>query len=82
MVRILALHDLCAKGQVEFRAADPAGRPGEADCALPGGAGEEPTPRARRSHASFLERVGESGLAAWTGGAAMLGFLGESVVAC
>jgi phospholipid/cholesterol/gamma-HCH transport system permease protein len=30
---------------------------------------------------SFLERVGESGLAAWSGGAAMLGFLGESVVA-
>jgi phospholipid/cholesterol/gamma-HCH transport system permease protein len=30
---------------------------------------------------SFLQRVGESGLAAWTGGAAMLSFLGESVVA-
>jgi phospholipid/cholesterol/gamma-HCH transport system permease protein len=30
---------------------------------------------------SFLERVGESGLAAWTGGEAMLGFLGESVLA-
>ena len=30
---------------------------------------------------SFLQRVGESGLAAWTGGAAMLSFLGESVLA-
>jgi phospholipid/cholesterol/gamma-HCH transport system permease protein len=28
----------------------------------------------------FLERVGESTLAAWTGGRAMLGFLGESAV--
>jgi phospholipid/cholesterol/gamma-HCH transport system permease protein len=30
---------------------------------------------------SFLQRVGESGQSAWTGGLAMLSFLGESVVA-
>ena len=31
----------------------------------------------KRVEPSFLERVGESGLAAWTGGQAMLGFLGD-----
>jgi phospholipid/cholesterol/gamma-HCH transport system permease protein len=29
----------------------------------------------------FLQRVGESGVAAWSGGEAMLGFIGENVVA-
>ena len=80
MVRILAINDLCAKGKVEFRAKT-----------LPGGLAKlialsqavpEKKDAARKESApSFLQRVGESGLVAWTGGAAMLGFLGESVVA-
>ena len=80
MVRILALNDLCTKGKVEFRAQT-----------LPVGLAKlialsqvvpEKTDAARKEvKASFLERVGESGLAAWSGSAAMLSFLGESVVA-
>ena len=80
MVRILALNDLCAKAKVEFRAKT-----------LPGGLAKlialsqavpEKTDAARKEVTpSFLQRVGESGLAAWTGGAAMLSFMGESVVA-
>jgi len=80
MVRILALNDLGTKAKVEFRTQT-----------LPGGLAKlialsqavpEKTDAARKAITpSFLQRVGESGLAAWTGGAAMLSFLGESVVA-
>jgi phospholipid/cholesterol/gamma-HCH transport system permease protein len=80
MVRILALNDLCAKAKVQFRAQT-----------LPGGLAKlialsqavpEKSDAARKEvKLSFLQRIGESGLAAWTGGAVMLGFLGESVVA-
>ncbi|MGB7747159.1 MAG: ABC transporter permease [Verrucomicrobiia bacterium] len=80
MVRILTLHELCTKGSVEFHAKT-----------LPGGLGKlialslvvpEKADAARKeAKASFLQRVGVSGLGAWTGGAAMLGFMGESVVA-
>jgi hypothetical protein len=80
MVRILAIHDLCAKAKTEFRAST-----------LPGGLAKlialsqavpEETDAARhQATPSFLQRVGESGVEVWTGGAAMLGFLGESVVA-
>jgi len=80
MVRISDIHDLCAKGKIEFHATTlPKGLakliglseavPEKADAAR-----KEVTP-------SFLQRVGESGVAAWTGGATMLSFLGESVVA-
>jgi phospholipid/cholesterol/gamma-HCH transport system permease protein len=80
MVRISAIHDLCVKAKIEFRASSlPEGLaklialseavPEKADAAR-----KEVTP-------SFLERVGESGVAAWAGGATMLSFLGESVVA-
>jgi phospholipid/cholesterol/gamma-HCH transport system permease protein len=80
LVRVLAINDLCAKGKVEFRAKT-----------LPGGLAKlitlaqavpEKADAARKEVSpSFLQRVGESGLAAWTGGAAMLSFMGESVVA-
>lgn len=80
MVRILALSELCAKGKVEFRANT-----------LPGGLAKlialsqavpEKAGAARKDvNAPFLQRVGESGLAVWTGGLAMLSFLGESVMA-
>lgn len=79
MVRILALHDACAQAKVAFRAES-----------LPEGlarlvallqAVPETKDAARKEVIkSFLERVGESGLAAWTGGRAMLDFVGESVV--
>ncbi len=80
MVRILALNELCTKAKVEFRTKT-----------LPDGLAKlialsqavpEKTDAARRDvKAPFLQRVGESGLEAWTGGTAMLSFLGESVVA-
>lgn len=80
MARILAIHDLCARANVEFRANT-----------LPGGlaklialAAVVPEMKdAARANAStsFLQRVGELGVAAWNGGAAMLSFMGESVVA-
>ena len=81
MVRILAITDLCAKGNVEFRAQT-----------LPDGLAKlialaeavpEKTDAAARADAkkTFLQRVGESGLGVWDGAAAMLSFMGESVVA-
>jgi phospholipid/cholesterol/gamma-HCH transport system permease protein len=80
MVRILAINDLCTTANVEFRAKS-----------LPGGLAKlialsqavpEKTDAARKEMTpAFLQRVGESGLAAWTGGAAMLSFMGESVLA-
>jgi len=80
MVRILAIHDLCAKAKIEFRGKT-----------LPDGLAKlialsqavpEKKDAARKDvEMHFLQRVGESGVAAWIGGAAMLSFLGESVVA-
>ena len=80
MVRILAINDLCTKAQVEFRTQT-----------LPGGLAKlialseavpEKADAARRvMKTPFLQRVGESGLASWTGGLAMVAFLGESVLA-
>jgi len=80
MVRILALNDLCTKAKVEFRATTlPEGL---AKLIALSQAVPEKTDAARKiTTLSFLQRVGESGLASWTGGAAMLSFLGESVVA-
>lgn len=80
MVRILAINDLCAKGKVEFRAKTlPSGL--AKLIALSQAVPEKKDAARKESALSFLQRVGESGLVAWTGGAAMLGFLGESVVA-
>ncbi len=79
MVRILAVHDECAKVGIEFRAQT-----------LPAGLAKlialaqvvpEKTDAVRREGTStFLAQVGESGLAAWTSGRAMLSFLGETLV--
>ena len=80
MVRILAINDLCAKGKVEFRAKTlPSGL--AKLIALSQAVPEKSDAARKEVKLSFLERVGESGLAAWSGGAAMLSFLGESVVA-
>jgi phospholipid/cholesterol/gamma-HCH transport system permease protein len=80
LVRILALHELCSKREVEFRAQT-----------LPRGLSKlialsqavpEKKDAARRDHkAPFLQRVGESGIKARTGGRGMLTFLGENVLA-
>jgi phospholipid/cholesterol/gamma-HCH transport system permease protein len=80
MIRILAINDLCAKGNVELRAKTlPSGL--AKLIALSQAVPEKSDAARKEVKLSFLERVGESGLAAWSGGAAMLGFLGESVVA-
>lgn len=80
MARILAIGNLCAKGNVEFRART-----------LPDGLAKlialaeavpEKTDAARQdAKKTFLQRAGESSLDAWSGGRAMLGFMGESVLA-
>jgi phospholipid/cholesterol/gamma-HCH transport system permease protein len=80
LVRILALNDLCVKGKVEFRTETlPEGL--AKLIALSQAVPEKADAARQVTHTPFLARVGESGLAAWTGGAAMLGFLGESVLA-
>jgi phospholipid/cholesterol/gamma-HCH transport system permease protein len=80
LVRILKLQELCATGDLEFRAAT-----------LPGGLAKlislsqavpEKKDAARRGETpSFLQRVGESALEAFTGGTVMLSFMGENVLA-
>jgi phospholipid/cholesterol/gamma-HCH transport system permease protein len=80
MVRVLALHDLCAKGNVEFRTQGlPAGL--TKLIALSQAVPEKADAARKKVTPPFLQRVGESGLVGWTGGQAMLGFLGESVLA-
>ena len=80
LVRILALNDLCAKAKLEFRATTlPEGL---AKLIALSQAVPEKTDAARKiTTPAFLQRVGESGLAAWAGAATMLSFFGESVVA-
>src|SRR5271166_1680654 len=80
MARILAIYDLCAKANVEFRAKT-----------LPDGLAQlialaEAVPEKRdaareETKKTFLQRVGDSSLDAWNGAGAMLGFAGESVLA-
>src|SRR5208283_4500010 len=80
MARVLAIGDLCAQGNVEFRTKN-----------LPDGLAKlialaeavpEKTGAAREdANKTFLQRVGESSRDAWNGGAAMLSFMGESVLA-
>jgi phospholipid/cholesterol/gamma-HCH transport system permease protein len=80
LVRILALHDLCAKAKIEFRSATlPEGL--AKLIALSQAVPEKADAARKEVVPTFLQRVGESGLEVWTGGAAMLSFLGESVVA-
>lgn len=80
MVRILALSELCTKAKIEFRAKTlPEGL--AKLIALSQAVPEKAGAARKKVVPSFLQRVGESGLAAWTGGLAMLSFLGESVVA-
>lgn len=80
MVRILALYETCATAKVEFRSATlPAGL--AKLIALSQAVPEKKDAARREVSRSILERVGERGVAAWTGGQAMLSFLGESVLA-
>ncbi len=80
MVFLLKCHDLCDKNRIGFRMETlPAG---VAKLIALSQAVPEKKDAARRDEApSFLQRVGTSGLEVWTGGQAMLSFLGESVVA-
>ncbi len=80
MVRILTLHELCTQRKVEFRAQTlPVGL--AKLIALAHAVPEKAGAARQVAETSFLQRVGESGLATWTGGKEMLGFLGESVLA-
>jgi phospholipid/cholesterol/gamma-HCH transport system permease protein len=80
LVRILALNDLCAKAKIEFRVRTlPEGL--AKLIALSQAVPEKADAARKATTPPFLQRVGESGLAAWTGGGAVLSFLGESVVA-
>ena len=79
MVLILAIHDACAKASIEFRTQTlPTGL---ARLIVLAQAVPEKTDAVRKEGSpTFLERVGESGVAAWTGGRAILSFLGEILV--
>jgi phospholipid/cholesterol/gamma-HCH transport system permease protein len=80
MVRILAVNELCTKGKLEFRTQTlPDGL--AKLIALAQAVPEKADAARKEVMKPFLERVGESGLAVWTGGTVMLSFLGESVVA-
>ena len=80
MARILAIHELCAKGNVEFRAATlPDGL--AKLLALSEAVPEKKDAARREVKTPYLQRVGESGLEAWKGGKEMLSFMGQSVVA-
>ena len=80
IVRVLAVHDLCAKGNTEFRAKTlPDGL--AKLIALSQAVPEKKDAARKDAETPFLQRVGESGLNAWTGGVEMLSFMGESVVA-
>jgi phospholipid/cholesterol/gamma-HCH transport system permease protein len=79
MVRILAIYDRCAKGKIEFRSQNLP--PGLVKLIALSQAVPEKADAARKVvPPSWLQRVGESGVAAWSGSQAMLSFLGESVV--
>jgi phospholipid/cholesterol/gamma-HCH transport system permease protein len=80
LVRILGLHELCAKGNVEFRTRSLP--PGLAKLVALSQAVPEKKDAARRDEkAPLLQRVGGSGLEVWTGAKVMLTFLGENVLA-
>src|SRR5262245_31764416 len=65
MVRILAIHDLCAKAKVEFRSQIlPEGL--AKLIALSQAVPEKSDAARKQLKLPFLQRVGESGLAAWT----------------
>ena len=80
LVRILALYEDCASRNIEFRSKTlPSGL--AKLIALSQAVPEKKDAARRAETASFLQRIGESGLEAWAGGKGMLSFVGESVVA-
>jgi phospholipid/cholesterol/gamma-HCH transport system permease protein len=80
MVRILGISDLCTKAKVEFRGNTlPTGL--AKLIALSQAVPEKKDAARRDAEAPWLQRVGESGLRVWTGGEAMLSFLGECTLA-
>ncbi len=80
MARILAIDALCAKANVEFRARTlPDGL--AQLIALANAVPEKKDAARKDTKKPLLQRIGESSLDAWNGGAAMLGFMGECVLA-
>ncbi len=80
MARVLTIDDLCARANVEFRAKTlPHGL--AQLIALADAVPEKKDAAREGAKKTFLQRVGESSLDAWNGGAAMLSFMGESVLA-
>jgi phospholipid/cholesterol/gamma-HCH transport system permease protein len=80
MVRILSIHELCTQKKVEFRAKTlPDGL--AKLIALAQAVPEKAGAARQDAKTSFLQRVGESGLGAWSGGKVMLSFMGEGVLA-
>jgi phospholipid/cholesterol/gamma-HCH transport system permease protein len=80
MVRILSIHELCTQRKVEFRAKTlPEGL--AKLIALAQAVPEKAGAARQVAETTFLQRVGESGIATWMGGKEMLGFMGESVLA-
>ncbi len=80
MARVLAIGDLCAKGNVEFRKKTLPD--GLAKLIAMADAVPENADAAREdAKRTFLQRVGESTLATWNDGAAMLSFIGEGALA-
>jgi phospholipid/cholesterol/gamma-HCH transport system permease protein len=80
LVRILTLHQLCANGNVEFRARTlPAGL--AKLIALSQAVPEKKDAARKEQKAAFLQRVGRWGIEVWSGGKGILTFMGENVVA-
>jgi phospholipid/cholesterol/gamma-HCH transport system permease protein len=80
MVRILSIHELCTQKKVEFRAKTlPDGL--AKLIALAQAVPEKAGAARQDAKTTFLQRVGESGLGAWSGGKVMLSFMGEGVLA-
>jgi phospholipid/cholesterol/gamma-HCH transport system permease protein len=80
LVRVLDLSDLCAKAKIEFRARTlPEGL--AKLIALSQAVPEKKDAARRDVKSTYLQRMGEAGVAGWSGAAAMLSFMGEGVVA-
>jgi len=80
LVRLLALHDLCVRRQIEFRTQTlPTGL--AKLIALSQAVPEKKDAVRKATQPPFLERVGNWGLAWWTSSDGMLSFIGENVLA-
>jgi phospholipid/cholesterol/gamma-HCH transport system permease protein len=80
LVRLLALHELCAEKKIEFRTRTLP--PGLAKLiALSQAVPEKKDAARKETQPPFLERVGDWGLGWWSDSQVMLSFIGENVLA-